>query len=584
MVAFVIKDFGGEVPRREPRLLPDNMATRATNVDLAAGPLDGLPQPEHVIDLSGAPWPVRRAYRCPGPTSADPEVWLPLPSEFSSVCRSPLANDTQHRYYWTNPPSSPDAGAWWNTYAGIAAGTPHYSMGFIPVDLGGTLTVTATGGTTTTPQIDRSYCYTYVDAFGSESSPSLPSPVVSGYPDSTWSIAGFPTTPPPSPAGKNYPPPVKMRLYRTITGDTTGAQFYFVVDIPFGTASYVDTIPDTTVVNNNLLESTSWAPPVDGLDGLISMPGGMMVGFTDSTVHFCEPNRPHAWPAGYDQSLLYPIVGLAIWQQALVVLTNGYPSTGTGTSPAQFVFAQVQAPEPCIARGSIVTDLAGVYYASANGIIALNYYGMQNQTLTNLTRAIWMTRFRAEHIVACRHRAQYLAINGSGMGFIVDYTEERLGICSLSPFLDVVCVWNDAFTGDAYVIADDVVYKWDSVNTPSMIYRWRSREFYFPKPVSLGACQISLDPSVSLPAPEPVTPPPDTPMRNLELPNGVNALIRLYAGPSQGLVHEQWLQQERCLFRLPGGRKAFNWQFEVIARVPIHSIELASTMRELKGV
>ena len=41
-------------------------------------------------------------------------------------------------------------------------------------------------------------------------------------------------------------------------------------------------------------------------------------------------------------------------------------------------------------------------------------------------------------------------------------------------------------------------------------------------------------------------------------------------------MHEQWLQQTRCIFRFPSGRKAFNWQFEIIARVPIHSVELAS--------
>jgi hypothetical protein len=128
MVAFVVKDFGGEIPRREPRLLPDNMATLACNCDLAAGPLDGLPQPEPIIDLSvTASWPVRRAYRVPAPTPADVEVWMALPSEFSSVVPSPLTNDTLHRYYWTNPVGSPDAGAWWNTYAGLRDHTAHYS-------------------------------------------------------------------------------------------------------------------------------------------------------------------------------------------------------------------------------------------------------------------------------------------------------------------------------------------------------------------------------------------------------------------------------------------------------------------------
>lgn len=111
MVSFVVKDFGGMIPRRDPRLLPDTMAESAINVDLAGGPLSGLPQPELVIDLTArATFPVRRAYRFPGPNPGDPDAWLPLPSEFSSVCPSPLANDTLHRVYWTNPPGQPDPG------------------------------------------------------------------------------------------------------------------------------------------------------------------------------------------------------------------------------------------------------------------------------------------------------------------------------------------------------------------------------------------------------------------------------------------------------------------------------------------
>jgi hypothetical protein len=438
----------------------------------------------------------------------------------------------------------------------------------------------------------RSYVFTYIDAYNQESSPCLPSDIVEGPSDGEWLISGFPLLPPPSPdaAGNNYPPPVKMRLYRTLAGNTTGGQFFFVDDIEFGSGTppgtYVDTIPNTTIVNNNQLETASWAPPPAGLDGLIAMTGGMLIGFTGNTVHFCEPDRPHTWPAGYDQSVLYPIVAFAVWQQSLVVLTQGFPSTGTGNSPAQFTFAQVQAPEPCIARGSVVTDLAGVYYASQNGLIALNYYGAQNQTLSNLTRQDWLTRFQAKNLVSCRHRAQYLAINGTGMGFLIDYTEERMGVCFISPFVNVVSVWNDVFTGDAYMVADNIVYRWDSTVTPSLIYRWRSREFYMQAPSSLGACQISLDPMVSESCPPDVVPPPGNAAMELELelPPGINALFRLMAGPSQQVVHEQWLYQPREIFRLPSGRKAFNWQFEIIARVPVHSVELASTMRELKTV
>lgn len=588
MVALAVKDFGGRIPRRDARLLPDNMAEFADNVDLSHGTLDGLPQPKFVVDLSGAPFPVRMAYRMP-PRDGNPEVWLPLPSEFSAVCPSPLANDDLHRFYWTTPPGYPQAGAWWNTYDRIMAGNvganAPYSMGFIPADPSLKLTVSASGGAGSNPLLSRVYLFTYVDQYGQESSPCGPSTPVDGTSVQTWTISGFPPTPA-MPAGKNYPPIAHMRLYRTIVGQTSGADFYFVADLPLGTTSYVDTTADNAIVFNNTIQSISWAPPPDGLDGLVAMTGGMLVGFTGNTIHFCEPNRPHAWPAGYDQSLHYQIMALTIWQQLLVVLTKGYPSLGTGSTPDMFTFSQVQAPEPCIARGSIVNDLAGVYYASQNGLVTLNYFGMQNQSLSNLTKNIWIDEFKAEHIIACRHRAAYLAINGTGTGFVIDYTEQRMGIVQLSTFLDVISVWNDVYTGDAYMVANDKIYLWDAPNQPPLTWRWRSKQYYLPIPASLGACQISMSSEVEEMYQPPHCPsPPDHTPPLFKLPLGVCALFRLYAGPEgKHLVHEQWLRKPREIFRLPSGRKTFAWQFEIVSRVPVNSVELASTMKELKKV
>lgn len=589
MVGFKISDFGGEIPRRNARLLANDMATISVNCEVSSGALKGLPQPELVVDLTGkAPWPIRKAYRIPG-IGADPDIWMPLCSEFSSVVPSPLTNDTLHRYYWTNPPGCPAAGAWWNTYDRIKAGNTGsnapYNMGFI-MPPSAALSVSASGGTSGAPAIERSYIYTFIDIYNAESSPNQPSNVVAGNSDGTWTISGFPASAPGSPAGFSYAPVAHMRLYRTVTGSSTGANFFFVADIPFGTTTYTDTIPDTSVINNNTLTTASFYPPVADLDGLVLFPGGMLIGFSGNTVHFCEPNLPHAWPIGYDTSLYYPIMGLAIWQSTLVVLTKGYPANGSGTTPSSFYFSQVNVPEPCLTRGSIITDLAGVYYASQNGLVMLNYFGMQNQTLSNMTKNIWLTEYQAEHIIACRHRAQYLAINGTGMGFIIDYTEARMGIMHITPLINCVSVWNDVYTGDAYMMADNKVWRWDSPNTVPLIYRWRSKEFYLPAPTSLGACQISLSPDVEKPDvyfsgaiggnPPPVAP------AHLNLPPGINAKFTLFAGPDgQHQVMTRNLIKSREIFRLPSGFKAFNWQFELVADVPIYSVELASTMREL---
>jgi hypothetical protein len=44
------------------------------------------------------------------------------------------------------------------------------------------------------------------------------------------------------------------------------------------------------------------------------------------------------------------------------------------------------------------------------------------------------------------------------------------------------------------------------------------------------------------------------------------------------------IRQSRALMRLPSGFKAEQWQFTVLAQVPISNIQLATSVTELKNV
>jgi hypothetical protein len=584
MASFAVTEMGGEIPRRDPQLLPDGAAAAAWNTDLAGGTLTGLAKPELVINLTGIAGTVKQAYRFPGPrVGIDPDVWLPLPSPYSSVVRSPMANDTLHRLYWTNP----NDGAYWSTYARIGSGLPAYNLGFIAPSTTVPLTVTASGGDTTVPEIERSYLYTYVDIYGLESSPSLPSTVVAGQSDGVWVISGLPTTAPAQPAGKAYPPVQIVRVYRTTTGTTASATFYqvyeYLISTPPPGGTKVDSVGDPTATLNLQLESTDWASPPDGLDGIVALPGGMLVGFTDNTLHFCEPDRPHAWPAAYDLSVQYPIKGLGVWNSLLMVLTAGYPSQGSGNAPSSFTLTQLQVNEPCIARGSIVTDFGGVAYASQNGLCVLSSAGMDTTTAQLIAPRDWMTNYHAADIIACRHRNQYLALNTAGTGFLIDTTEARQGLVHLNTFLNADAIWNDPYNGNVYVIAGKIVYRWDSATAARMLWRWRSKVYAMNAPTNLGACQMTLTADVVTAAAAGYSAPPlnngDT---TLSLPAGVACLFKLYAEGQ--LVHTQQIAERAPRFRLPSGFKCYNWQFEIIARTPVLRVELASTMKELVQV
>ena len=581
MVAWPINTMGGVTPRTDRRLVGDNAAVEAVNCDLSSGALDSLTAPTFIIDLNGTrPPPIEKAYHFPA-TATTAELWVPLPSKFSSVVRSPLANDTQNRVYWTNPG---DKYPHWSTYAMIAAHTPPYDLG-IPIPTGKPVISSVMGGDTTIPAVARSYLYTYFNAYGEESGPSPASDVVDGPSDATWTITNLPTAAPINPVGANYPPVTGFRLYRTITSNQTGTQFYEIQDFTFPSSGmFVDTINDDVVVLHPILITSSWDNPPDYLDGLVSLPGGFFGGFTGNTIHFSEPNRPHTWPPGYDQSVHYEIVSIVVWQQYLMVLTKGYPSVGSGNAPANFILVQSQVPEPCVARGSVIVDLQAVYYASQNGLVQLTGYGLEIITLLLVDKKQWITRYKAENIVACRHRSMFLAINATGAGFLIDYAEKRIGFIDINTFNNAVSVWNDENTGDSYIMAGGIVYLWDDAHsTWPLTYRWRTRQFFTPEPISLGACQITLDKEIYDVFSHP-TPPLDNGVPTLVLPAGINAVFNLYAGPKRTKVMTRNLTKQQEIFRLPKGFKAFEYEAEIVSRVRCASIQLATTLPELKRV
>ena len=592
MVAWAVSGFSGSLPRFSGRVIPDANASECWNCDLSDGRVRGLPKPALVVDLSAVAGDVKKAYRLTGPDPGDPVAWLPLPSPHSSVCRSPLANDTSRRVYWTNP----GEGAFWNTYARIAAGNTGgnapYNLGFIAPDPGTVPTLSSSGGTLdgTIPLVERTYLYTFVNEYGEESSPSPPSDIVEGASDGTWTVGNLPMSDPGSPVGKSYPGVVTMRIYRTVVSASSAAQYYLVDEVALASATYDDTIPDGEIVNNSILETQSWAVPPDLLDGLIAMPGGMLLGFTDNTVHFCEPNRPHTWPAGYDQSLQYDIVAMGVWQQNLTVLTKGFPSSGTGASPANFGFTQLQVPEPCIARGSMVTDLTGVYYASQNGLTAINYYGMQNQTAMQFSRKEWLIDFAAEDIVACRHRSQYLAANGTGLGFLIDYSSDKPSVQQLNTFADVDSVWNDSETGTTYMVANRKVYVWDDPAEDGMLFRWRSKEFFAPKAINLGSALVIAGREI-LGTPAAITAPPlETADALLALADTDHLLFRVFAeddgapeGTLTNMVYEKSLTAQHNELRLPSGFKKTVWQFEIAGRVPVSAVIIGETPDDVRN-
>lgn len=591
-----LQGFGGMVPAVGDTLLPDTAAAHSENAWLYSGEIVGLPEPTLIRALTNAD--ATKVYRIPD-NFVDAEhisesTWIEHEHPDTDTIRTQVVGDTHERYYWANPADEP----MYNSLARIQNGDPAYILG-IPTP-GVAPGVTPSGGSSGI-NVTRSYVYTWVSTFGEEGPPS-PATTATGETDDTWAITLT------APAADDQDGPDRdidtVRIYRTITAANGVASFFFVAEQAVTDTTYDDTASDTTVSANDQLESTEWIAPPTDLQGWVSMPNGIVAGFRENEIWFCEPYRLHAWPASYALAVDYPIVGLGVIGQSLVVCTQSYPFTITGVHPRSMKQAKIMNLEPCLSRGSIVSAPEGVYYASPNGLILVAGGVAKNITEAMVGKNKWQEHLPPAvlgTLYAGRLGGAYYAFGttrdgvfqdddafqadmvqeldftGSFNGVLVDPRNERVAFNLLTDDDVRVMSQNDPWSGELFIIYDGDLYFIDIADdTPTWEpFVWRSKIYQSHKVGNLAAVKIYFDTNDNTPDQNPV--------RNTASPQTLAAdqygLVRVYADDE--LVTTREIRTSGELMRIPSGFKADYWQIEIEARVKIKSLQFASSAKEL---
>lgn len=460
--------------------------------------------------------------------------------------------------------------------------------------------------TSSAVQEARSYVYTYISAYGEESAPS-PATVLTGWSNGTWTVFLF--TPPPDQLGitRNL---VKTRIYRSITALSGPTTYYFVADVPITQLTYVDVLGDDLVVGNFQLVSQLYTPPPEDLQGLISMPNGMAVGFRKNEIWFCEPFLPHAWPPSYTLTTEYPIIGLGVAGNSVVACTSGAPYIATGTAPINMSATKPEHSVPCTSRGSIIGNSTGVFYAGTDGLILVTPYGEVNNTSELwITREKWQQFTSQKNLRAVPLVSSYFALgctragdnSEAQRGFSIEMNPadatsfgiwpqpggHRLGFQKLTApnAVDVVNMRLDPWSSVCLVLQAGAVYYYDfSDPAPVMqTYKWRSKLFQQKSKKNFAAMRIWF-------AIPPGTPPQNA-KRNMaafndpswaSLQPGQYGIVRVYAGEQLVTVREIWKNQE--LLRIASGFKHETWQFEFEARVPISTVQIGSSVKAMANI
>ena len=595
-----MQDFLGMVPSRDLTLLPDNAAAYSQNTYLYGGSIQGFASALNVHTLANTN--ANNVYRIPlgDPLDFNNSTWIESTDPYTDVIRAPVTQDTFKRYYFFSPSAVPN----YSPLSDIQANSSRLKLGIptptqLPVistiaptpskDNTTTTSITGSDGKTTTSTSPitetRSYVYTYVSMYGEEGAPSPPT-LITAQVQSTYVIS----VAPPTTAMNTGRRITKIRIYRTITDAAGYANYYFVTDLPVATTTFQDTLLDSSVSANNIMESGTWTPPPDGLQGCVALANGILAAWTnEKEIWFCEPYRPHAWPAAYSISVDYKIIGLGVLGTSLVIMTEGNPYICTGVTPSSMSLSKIPAHEPCLSRSSIVSAPDGVYYAAQNGLIQVTLGGTKNVTDSFLTRQDW-SGYGPSNFSSARYSSAYIAFSknsnlassNSDNGFIIDPSSPNMLFNYIKFGTPVKNIVQDEATGNALIISNGKVYNWDAPDaTTQFSYVWRSKIFQFPFKQQFIAAIIYFD----VPTTVAITPTSST--RNTAQPQTFDAtkqyfVFRVYADNRLVLTRE--VQKTGEIIQIPSGFKANFWQFEVEGQVVISNIQVATSVKELGSV
>jgi hypothetical protein len=549
---LAIKAFGGIMPRLDPRRLPNHGALVAVNCDLKSATLAPLKQTSFVWTPTKA-GTKQTIYRF-GETVNDESLYWFTWADDVDVVRGQIASDTTERTFFTGD-SAFGHPRWTDATLALTGGGTNYPIASYRLGVPAPASAPTNGGISGTgsgTNETRAYVYVYVTAGGDVGQPSLPLEVTIQDGQSI-TLTGLLA----APAGYNI---TRKWIYRTLTGAASGTDYQFVAEVVDGTTSYVD-----STLNKNLgetLNSVDYEMPPATLKGLVNLPNGMAAGFDGINVYLCEPYKLYAWPSKYKQVVDYPVVGLGVFGESLVVLTRGQPYLMFGTDPNAVSVKKIELMQACIAKRSIVEMGDAVMYASPDGLVRVGP-GMTDVVTRNFIDKDFWTSLNPASIHAYQYEGRYVGFydNGTPGSFIFDPTDE------LAPFalttLTATAGYTDVVRDGLFLAVGTEIRQFDD-NAATLSYTWTSHRMEIGSARNFGWAKVEA--------------------------NAFPVTLKVYArdvDPASGTHNQMVLRHTEVAtsqrpFRLPSGFVSDEWEVRLEGAKEVTGVFLAQSPEELR--
>lgn len=547
------RQFSGEFPRLSPFVLPDSGATDATNCRLEAGLIQPLYGMTAVTTLALTGHNIQAIHLW---SVGGSDYWLRFQDQVS-VIRSPIADDTYRRIYWSGDTRVGGSVLYSYTPAVSSGGGTEYPNNYyklgIPKPTVKPTTTLVSGVVDGVSTEARAYVYTYVGKMGEESAPSPPSDILicpSGA--STVNVSAL-TVDVSASTSREI---VSLRIYRTAVGSSGNAEYLFVdtIDIAY-VLPYVDTKLTDTL--SEALPSTTWTPPRDSMINLGLTAHGVAYGSLGKIICLSEPFIPYAWPRGYELTSDTDVVAIGHYDSYLIVGTQGRPIMITGIDPANMSQQELPIIEACVSARSMVSMGAYAIYASPNGLVMATGGGARLVTEGIITNREWAL-MTPSSIHAYQHRGKYLFFwytdfSNKG-GVIFDPRNPDAGFIRINQHY--VAGYRDVPNDALYLIdSSKNLVKLDSASGSPLSYSWKSKSVSLERPASMTAARVLADSYASL-------------------------TLSVYAN---GSLHHTQAITSALPVRMPRNGRARVWQVNVAGTDPIREIAIAESVTELQA-
>lgn len=385
-------------------------------------------------------------------------------------------------------------------------------------------------GTTDT----RSYVMTQVNDFLEESIPGPPVSIDVTYMHDA-KVAGQFIAPAPL-ASAFYVPIKSFKLYRSAVTADGFAVFQRVPADPasvapnllssgFGVlphAAYVSNpydfvslhgweIVDRVLVTDLLetLPSLDWdAPPPRKLMGLTAWRNGMVAAFADNLLYLCEPYRPFAWPEKYITALPAKILGLAVDDHSLIVVTDREPFIFLASHPSNVSYDRLEDVQAGLAPDANVGGFVGpthaitetgkgVLYAGSEGPVQIASGRGTTVARALFTREEWATRYRSSFgkmrfAYSDGHLLCYFT--DGGIGFYLSLADADPQFTQFLPSSPLVSNFTLPHNDSLYVVSaplsNSTIERFADETVRHVNFRYQTRDVILARPENLGALQV----------------------------------------------------------------------------------------------